>query len=147
MAKWKKWWNEVAESGSCWDRTVLFCYYCLLWNDQRWSLSPSCQAQFSSVQSLDRLGHWVILVFSVGGSCEQFWQGQGFPLFDAVHPAFLLLISVIPHPSTPKMPWRMVLEKLLWCVTSLNDASSHLLTAASKEVILLHTQWLVLCIK
>ena len=29
-------------------------------------------------------------VFSEGGLCEQFWHGQGCPLFDVVHPAFPL---------------------------------------------------------
>ena len=29
-------------------------------------------------------------VFSAGGPCEQFWHGQGCPLFDAVYPAFPL---------------------------------------------------------
>ena len=28
-------------------------------------------------------------VFSAGGPCEQIWHGQGCPLFDVVHPAFL----------------------------------------------------------
>ena len=27
---------------------------------------------------------------SAGGHCEQFWHGQGCPLFDVIHPAFLL---------------------------------------------------------
>ena len=29
-------------------------------------------------------------VFSTGGHCEQFWHGQGCPLFDVDHPAFSL---------------------------------------------------------
>ena len=29
-------------------------------------------------------------VFSAGGPCEQFWHGQGCPLFDVVHSAFPL---------------------------------------------------------
>ena len=29
-------------------------------------------------------------VFSAGGSCGQFWHGQGCPHFDVVHPAFPL---------------------------------------------------------
>ena len=28
--------------------------------------------------------------FSAGGPCEQFWHGQGCPLFDFVHAAFPL---------------------------------------------------------
>ena len=32
-------------------------------------------------------------VFSAGGPCEQFWHGQGCPLYDAVHSAF-------PRPTT-----------------------------------------------
>ena len=35
-------------------------------------------------------------VFSAGGPCEQFWHGQGCPLFDVVHPAFPLPITVSP---------------------------------------------------
>ena len=33
-------------------------------------------------------------VFSAVGPCEQFWHEQGCPLFDVIHPAFLL-------PTTP----------------------------------------------
>ena len=63
--------------------------------------------QFSSVQSLDRMGRWgghdgrfnrdLPSVFSSKGHCGQFWQGLGCPLFDIVHPALLkfpLLIVV-----------------------------------------------------
>ena len=63
-------------------------------------------AQFSSVQSLDWLGHQVehqgqfsrdsLPVFSAGGSCEQFCHRQGCPLFDIVHPAFPLLTTALP---------------------------------------------------
>ena len=35
-------------------------------------------------------------VFSAGGPCEQFWHGQGCPLFDVVHPAFLLQTIASP---------------------------------------------------
>ena len=35
-------------------------------------------------------------VLSAGGPCEQFWYGQGCPLFDVVHPAFSLLITALP---------------------------------------------------
>ena len=35
-------------------------------------------------------------VFSAGGSCGQFWHGQGCPLFDAVHPAFPLPTTASP---------------------------------------------------
>ena len=34
--------------------------------------------------------------FSAGGPCEQFWHGQGCPLFDVVHPAFSLLTTASP---------------------------------------------------
>ena len=34
--------------------------------------------------------------FFAGGPCEQFWHGQGRPLFDVVHPAFPLLITALP---------------------------------------------------
>ena len=57
--------------------------------------------QFSSVQPLDRLGpcggHWddsAQILFhcflSAGGHSDQFWHGQGCPLFDVVHSAFPL---------------------------------------------------------
>ena len=35
-------------------------------------------------------------VFSAGGPCEQFWHGQGCPLFDVVHPAFPLPTTASP---------------------------------------------------
>ena len=58
--------------------------------------------RFSSVQSLDRLGRrgnmrddsaeilLQFFFFSAGSSCEQFWHGQGCPLFDVVHPVLSL---------------------------------------------------------
>ena len=61
--------------------------YCVdRWNGRWLSL-------IGSVQSLDRLSHRGDMreaVFSAGGPCEQFWQGQGCPIFDFVHPAFPL---------------------------------------------------------
>ena len=57
-------------------------------------------AKFSSVQSLDRLGHRgghegrfnkdPLPVISAGGPCEQFWHEQICPLCSFVHPAFPL---------------------------------------------------------
>ena len=35
-------------------------------------------------------------VFSAGGPCEQFWHGQGCPIFDVVHPEFPLLTTASP---------------------------------------------------
>ena len=35
-------------------------------------------------------------VFSVGDGCEQFWHGQGCPLFGVVHPAFPLPTTASP---------------------------------------------------
>ena len=35
-------------------------------------------------------------VFSAEGPCEQFWHGQGCPLFDVVHPAFPLPTMALP---------------------------------------------------
>ena len=35
-------------------------------------------------------------VFPAGGTCEQFWHGQGCPLFDVVHPAFPLPTTASP---------------------------------------------------
>ena len=56
--------------------------------------------QFSSLQSLVRLGCRVdmrddsaeilFLSLSALGTCEQFWHGQGCPLFGVVHPSFPL---------------------------------------------------------
>ena len=34
-------------------------------------------------------------VFSAGGHHEQFWHGQGHPLFDVVYPALPLLTTVV----------------------------------------------------
>ena len=34
--------------------------------------------------------------FSAGGPCEQFWHGQGCPLFDVVHAAFPLPTTASP---------------------------------------------------
>ena len=61
-----------------------------------------------SVQSLDRLdrqgGHEgrfsrdSLPVFFAGGHCQQFWHGQGCPLFDVVHQAF----------PPPMIPWSIV---------------------------------------
>ena len=64
--------------------------------------------QFSSVQSLDRLGRRgahdrrfsgdspQVFFFSARGPCEQFWREQGCPLFDVIHPEFPLLTMVSP---------------------------------------------------
>ena len=58
------------------------------------------------------------------------------------------------HCPTSNVPWRMVLEMLSWRVTCLNHASFHLLTVARRascglprELILLCTQWLLMCSK
>ena len=37
--------------------------------------------------------------FLQGGLCKQFWHGQGRPLFDVVHPAFLLPTTASPIPQ------------------------------------------------
>ena len=42
-----------------------------------------------------RLSRDPLPVFSAGGPCEQFWHGQGCPLFD-VHPAFPLPTTALP---------------------------------------------------
>ena len=69
----------------------------------------TCIIQFSSVQSIDQLScrgymmdSWVeilsqwVLFFFAGGHCEQFLHGQECPLFEIVHPAFLLLTMAFP---------------------------------------------------
>ena len=68
--------------------------------------ATSGTVHFRSVQSLDRLGRQggheerfsrdPLPVFSVGGPWEQFWHGQGCPLFDVVHPAFSLPTTASP---------------------------------------------------
>ena len=69
----------------------------------------ACSVQFSSVQHSSvqfspltdwvvggggghegRFSRYLLPDFSAGGPCEQFWHGQGCPLFDVVHPAFPL---------------------------------------------------------
>ena len=58
--------------------------------------------QFSPLTLCRRGGHEErfsrdpLPVFSAGGPCEQFWHGQGGPLFDAIHPAFPLPTTVSP---------------------------------------------------
>ena len=42
---------------------------------------------------IQRRSSSTVPVFSAGGPCEQFWQKQGCPLFDVVHPAFPLLTT------------------------------------------------------
>ena len=42
----------------------------------------------------DDWGEFLFQSFSAGGHCEQFWHGQGRPLFDAVHPTFPLPTTV-----------------------------------------------------
>ena len=61
----------------------------------------------SSFKAPWRLGNTVVsreplLVFSAGGPCEQFWHGQGCPVFDVVHPAFPLPTSVAHPPKCPE---------------------------------------------
>ena len=45
---------------------------------------------------MERFSRDRLPVFSAGGPCEQFWPGQGCPLFDVVHPAFHLLTTALP---------------------------------------------------
>ena len=60
--------------------------------------------QFSSVPWLigslrdheERFSRDPLPVFSAEGLCEQFWHGQGCPLFDVVHPAFPLSTTASP---------------------------------------------------
>ena len=99
---------------------------------RRWLLQYKFRklSWYCSVQSLDWLGRWgdmrddsaeILLhfFFSAGGPFEQFWHGQGCPLFDVVHPAF-------PLPTT--VPWKMVLERLSW-----HDATSPLISSERLE--------------
>ena len=43
-----------------------------------------------------RLSRDPLPVFSARGHCKQFWHGQGYPLFDVVHPAFPLPTTELP---------------------------------------------------
>ena len=88
-----------------------------------------------------------IPVFSAGDPYEQFWHGQGCLLFDVVHQAFPLRSRSCP-PAL--VPWRMVIERVSWCVTCPNHASFPVLTVArrascgpTRELILLWIQSLV----
>ena len=62
-------------------------------------------------------------VFSAGGTCEQFWHGQGCPLFDVAQPAFPMLTMAS---STLQVPCRMVFERLSWHVICTSHTSSNL---------------------
>ena len=90
-------------------------------------------------------------VLSAGGHCEQFWYGQGCPLFDVVHPAFPLLTMAL---TTFQGALRISLERLLRHVTRLTHASFYFLTVVwrsssgpTRKLILFCTQSLVLCSK
>ena len=50
-----------------------------------------------------RFNRGPVPVFSAGGPCEQFWHGQGCPLFDVVHPVF-------PLPTTASSTLQDVLK-------------------------------------
>ena len=45
---------------------------------------------------MERFSRDRLPVFSAGVPCEQFWHGQGSPLFDVVHQAFPLLTIMLP---------------------------------------------------
>ena len=86
-------------------------------------------AEFNSVQFLDRLGRWgdmkdnsaeiLSQFFSAGGPCVQFWHGRGSLLVDVVHLAFPWPTTASPPPS--KVPWRVVLDRLAWRMTCSNQ--------------------------
>ena len=60
-------------------------------------------------------------VFSAGGPCEQYWQGQGCP-----HSLILSIPHFLcrsRHRPPSKVPLRMFLERLMWRVTCPNCAS------------------------
>ena len=64
--------------------------------DELGQLSSVPQQTGSSEGPDGRFSRDPLPVFSAGGPCEQFWHGHGCPLFDVVHPAFPLPISVRP---------------------------------------------------
>ena len=62
-----------------------------------------CSIRFSSGGDDRWFSRDPLPVFSAGCPCEQFWQGQGCPLFDVVYPAFPLPTTVSPIlQDTPK---------------------------------------------
>ena len=113
----------------CWE---IWNHYVYLWVWNFMNFQLFCNdCCISSVQSLDRLGHWGdmrgdsadILLQSllqeaiVSSSCM---GTDGWPLFNIVHPAFPLHIipqhpPPHPHPHYPQPP-NMVFERLSWCV-------------------------------
>ena len=62
------------------------------------SKSNSFPVQFSPLTGwiTGRFSRDLLPVFSAQGPCEQFWHGQGSPLFDVVHPAFPLPTMALP---------------------------------------------------
>ena len=88
-------------------------------------------------------------VFPAGGPCEQFWHGAGMSALRCCPSS----ISSADRGIT-KVPWRTVLERLLWRATCLNHASFHLLIVArrdscgpTRKLIVLRIQLFVLCSK
>ena len=67
-------------------------------------LKKKFEYQFTSVPWLigssrgheGRFSRYSLPVFPAGGPCEQFWHGQGCPLFDGVHSAFPLQTTASP---------------------------------------------------
>ena len=83
--------------------------------------------------------------------CEQFWHGQGCPLFDVDHPAFPLPTTASP---TLQGALKDVLESMSRRVSCLNHASFRLLTVVrrgfygpTRKLISLRIQSFVLCCK
>ena len=77
------------------------------------------------------------------------WVGKSTLILSIQH-----FLPTLVSSTLNKVPWKMVLERLSWSVTHPNHASFHLLTVArrgscgpARELILLHTQLLVLCSK
>ena len=108
------------------------------WGRGGGAVCPSTRISSVSLQFLDRLGRrWDMTddsaeirfsAFSAGGRCEQFWHGQGCPLFHVVHPALLLPTTASP---TLQGAVKNVLERLSWRVTCPNHANFRLLTVAT----------------
>ena len=78
-------------------------------------------------------GKWTAIqqrpVFSVRGHRGQFWEGQGFSLFNFVHQAFPLLTTALPSlQGAPKDGF----GQAVLCVACQNHASFHLLAIARR---------------
>ena len=100
----REWRKKNHATSFLYQDLCLTCYIPHHYEACTFSMCNTVIVQFSSVQSLwltgssedmrdnsaEILFQFFFSFFSAGGPCEQFWLGQGCPLFDVVHPAFPL---------------------------------------------------------